>query len=289
MDYSLEERDRRRPIAWDWLLCFLTPLQIIAYHHRRARIGMGHVCVLVLTAFVINVLTWYASVVSVKEVLGLMLKGTLKGEKKAGLTAVFERFEKMTEEQRQALIISFFDTQSPVLGFIGHILKVFRFFGTALIGLALYVVFSARTGTRIARQELVQSYLMAGYSAAPIVSMHPLLASPKGQGDVLFAYIIAFLSPASSYALNSDRRRVFFGIGLLNALLSGGFLFSGFCATVFLMILGEEDQELSLLVAGRLGFVTLVLFILWLAFPVRMAIANVQKNRQKYGQTLVFQ
>jgi hypothetical protein len=121
---------------------------------------------------------------------------------------------------------------------------------------AVAIVYLARCNTEKALESQVES---VESPAQP-----PYMCSPKGQGNVYMAYALAVIMPAVSYSVNSDRRLVYVGMHYLSTVLMGHLRKA---------ITGEPPNAL---------YIVLVL-TLYLVLPVRMAVLNVYRGRQKYA------
>lgn len=285
LDTPLAERDRRRPIGWDWLLCWLYPIGVITYHHRRAHFTMTHVFAIVVACFLMNVVSIVLSLSFFADFLKDIVK-TVRLDSE-GVAAVFS---KLTPEQRTAMLQQFLNG-TPRLTALNSMTRLIRVFAYAMMGFAVYVVFKARTTTEAARRELLEGYLVAGSTAVPSPSMHPLLSSPKGTGPAFMAYTIALMFPALSYALNSDRRLVYYGIALLSTLFQLSFIFLTFAAAILpsLEDISTQSSEVLSVVATRLAIGAAASGLLYVVLPIRMALMNVYRARQRYAKTLTLE
>lgn len=278
LDGQTEDRDRRRPISWDWLLCFLAPISVIAYHHRRVSLSLHHVFGLVLAAFISNVASSMLTLMWLRDFLAETVK-------KAGNDGLIEFLQSASVEQRNQLISDYL-SKAPQWGLVTNVDKLLKVFVYAIRGVAMFVVFKAKVSTELARQELMESYLLAGSTAVPSTSAHPVLSSPKGTGSAFMSYAIAVMFPSASYALNADRRRVYYGIALLTAALQLPMMMLLISAVSIKAVADPEEMEVASVASTRamLGAAALGLMILML--PVRMAIQNVSNARQRYAKTL---
>lgn len=279
----LVERDRRRPCGWDWLLCFIAPLNAISYHHRRAGFTLTHLSILLL----VLLFTTYASGLMTFSWLGDLVVKVVEMCKSANdEDGIANKLAALPAERRVQLIQDFFNA-GPKTAILSNVGGLGRFLGFAVHGLAFYTVWAAKRATETARRELVEGYLVSGSSAAPSLSMHPVLASPKGTGSAFLSYFIAIFSPSVAYCLNADSRLSAYGISILYGLFYSPFVMSlAASLTINNNAVIISDPELRSLVSTRLMIGAVVALVLAIVFPVRMAVMLVYRSRQRYAKTL---
>lgn len=264
-----DELDHRRPLAWDWLLCLLTPLSAIAYHHRRASFSMTHVFCLVLAAFVSSLVSIFLTIAWLREYVADYVATKSGG----GLAGFWAAFEELPVEERARILGDYFRS-TPKAAVLANVAILSKFFAYSTMALAFYVVYKAKVVTRKALSE-------------PFKSSHFIMSSPKGTGSEFMTYAIAVMNPAASYAINSDRRLAYLGISFLQGFLQS-FLFG---VIVGLFVSRTIPDVASSEVAGttltRLIALTVAAFTAAWLLPVRMAVNNLAAARRNYVNTLI--
>lgn len=290
MSFYYAPQDRRHPILMDWLLAVFFPLEVIAYHHSRAGLTYTHVFTLLAV--------WLVSFLTTLTLMGLLAKDFFESifqlAPSTGASVIkriqdgMESLGDLPLEERTARIQAIMEHLSTKSTIVSALMRLSNYFGYFMIGLAFYVVYKARKTTNKAKEEMMTAALSG---QAPI--SHPDLQTPKGSGPAWMAYTVAVMSPSVSYAVNSDRRLVYFGVAMEHALcLSMAIVPGVFGAGLrFAPGFGIDDAELVELMAAvsaRLLTISAVMFVLVLLGPIRRAVLNVREARRKYSQDELF-
>jgi hypothetical protein len=257
------DRDRRRPSAWDWLLCLLTPINVIAYHHRRAGFSMTHVFCLAT-----------ASCLSGLVSLGLSFAWFCEyvADYVATDKSVWKAFGGLPVEERARLLGDYINSM-PKAAVLANLTRLNKFFAFSCVALAAYVVFKARVATRKAQGELGDGQTS---------SAHFTLSSPKGTGSGFMSYSIAVASPSVSFAINNDRRLAYFAIAFLQATLQS-FVFGMCLGLLAARTVPEAAEAVS---TGVIVFVVVAVAFA-LILPIRLAVVNFRTARRDYVKTLI--
>jgi hypothetical protein len=272
------ERDRRRPCGWDWLLCFINPLTTIAYHHRRAGFSLAHVFVLVVA----TALAGFGVVFMTTSWVFDFMSAAVKQYGVERVSEVMSRFVALSYYEQVKMTQEYFGVSMKNI-VLELSRKFYNYFVLVLVVASLFVVHAAKKATEKSRQEMIDGLLIAGSSSTNITSLHPFMTSPKGRGSGVLAFLIALINPSVSYAINSDRRLVNFGMSFLSNTLLQAILFcAGFRFGIRLFVdnIVKEEVKRSLLNGANIALIVSV--SLYVFIPLRMAMNNLQNAREKY-------